>query len=300
MRQLVLHVGSIKTGSTSSQSTFAASREALAAHGVYYASISRNHGAISRIIRGTRRNGFPDDASVAPERAQEASDFRLMRQAAAEAAAVETGTYLFSSEALLTHSMRNVQLLKTIVDRLFPGYTVKILAYIRHPLGYTISRGQNEIKLGTETTASVEAEGYDGELRVGITRYASVFGEDALIVRSYDAVVAAGRSVQEDILEAIGHPDAAEGLTIERSNEFISMNAALVADIVNPALVARGIDVDANIRRAKKQLLSEIEGPRFAFSDAALQTTRAAANAEADWFDPLLRHRSDRAEDGGP
>ena len=284
MRQLVLHVGSIKTGSTSAQTTFAASRPALAAHGVHYASISRNHGAVSRIIRAVRRNGMPDDPAIMPARAQEASDFKLMRKAAAEAAAITDGTYLFSSEALLTHSRRNVELLKEIVARLFPGYSVRILAYIRHPVGYTISRGQNEIKLGTETTAGVEARGYDGELRAGIETYAGVFGREAMIVRSYDAVVAAGRSVQEDMLAAIGHPAAAEGLVVERSNESISMNAALVCDIVNPALAARGIRVDTDLRRAKKQLLSEIGGPRFAFSAEALARVVAASAPEAAWF----------------
>ncbi len=284
MRQLVLHVGSIKTGSTSAQTTFAASRERLAAHGVHYASISRNHGAVSRVIRATRRNGFPGEADLAGVRAQEASDFTLMERAAAEAAAVKSGTYMFSSEALLTHSARNVALLKSIVDRLFPDFAVSVLVYIRHPLSYTISRGQNEIKLGTDTTALIEERGYDGELRVGVERYAEVFGRDAMIVRSYDAVIADGRSVQEDMLEAIGHPGAAEGLVIERSNESISMNAALVADIVNPALAERGIRVDANVRRAKKQLLSEIAGPRFAFSRAALDAVRGPCRTEAAWF----------------
>ncbi|WP_075222472.1 hypothetical protein [Acuticoccus yangtzensis] len=284
MRQLVLHVGSIKTGSTSAQTSFATQRDMLAAHGVHYGSFSRNHGAMSRIIRATRRYGMPGQTATPPQRGREANDFATILRAAEEAAAIESGTYFLSSEALLTHSRRNVRLLKDIVDTLFPGFDVKILVYIRHPLAYTISRGQNMVKLRYDTTDDVEDHGYDGELRIGVERYASIFGRDAMIVRSYDAVVAAGRSVQQDMLEAIGHPEAAKDLVVTRSNESVSMNAALIADRVNRNLKAEGVEINANVRRAKKRLFSQIDGPRFAFSAAALDDARPVCQAEADWF----------------
>lgn len=286
MRQLVLHVGSIKTGSTSAQHSFSDARAALAAHGLYYAAFSRNHGAIARLLHARQKHGPPGGGGAACRgNARLVADQAALQAAAAEAAAIGAGTYMISSEALLVIPPRKVELLRELVEETFPGFEVKVLIYIRHPLGYTVSRAQNQIKLAYETTGQVEAEGYNGELRRAVEAYRRVFGDAALTVRSYDEAVAGGRSVQNDMLAAIGHGDAAAEIVAGRSNESISMNAALVADIVNPALQARGIRIDTNVRGEKKQALSAIAGPRFALSQAAIDRIGPVAAGEAAWFE---------------
>lgn len=284
MRQLVLHVGSIKTGSTSAQHSFSDARAALAAHGLHYAAFSRNHGAVARLLHALQKHGPEGEAEAWSANPRLVADQAALRAAATEAAAITSGTYMISSEALLVIPPRKVELLRELIARTFPGFAVKVLIYIRHPLGYTVSRAQNQIKLAYETTGDVEREGYNGELRRAVEAYRRVFGDAALIVRSYDEAVEGGRSVQADMLEAIGHGAALGEIVAGRSNESISMNAALVADIVNPALKARGIRIDTNVRGEKKQALSAIAGPRFALTQAAIDRIAPVAQAEADWF----------------
>ncbi|WP_420394122.1 hypothetical protein [Acuticoccus sp.] len=283
MRQAVIHIGSLKTGSTSVQDSFSRARAALAARGLHYASMARNHAFLSFSLRYADRFGF-DDAQNKWSGATAQKALHRLNLAKAEAADFSDGTFMFSTESLFKSTPRRAAILKEMADEMFPGIPVKILAYIRHPVGYTISNGQERIKRTYATSADVEAEGYDGHLRRGIETFAKTFGRDALVLRSYDEAVAKLGAVEHDVLETLGVSDAAQALEIRRKNTSLSMNAVQVADALNRKLKAENVPLQRAQRTMKARLLRKLEGPKFALSAAALDRLREQSRADVDWF----------------
>lgn len=283
MRQAVFHIGSMKTGSTSAQDTFRKAREALAEHGFHYASVSRNHAFLTFIMRFADRMGLENaEENWTSPLARQALD--QLKLAKAETAHFEEGTFLFSSESLFKATRKRAGILKDVAEDMFPDIPVRILAYIRHPVGYTISNAQERIKRTYATSEDVESEGYDGHLRRGIEVYRDTFGHDALIVRSYDEAVADKGKVEDDILAALGHADATSVIESAYKNTSLSMNAVQVADVVNVALKAENLPHDRPRRTAKDHALRKLKGPKFAFRAEALEHLHEQCAPDVEWF----------------
>lgn len=194
-RTAVLHIGVIKTGSTSIQRYLQGVRHLLPPNGFHYPGAigAESHAALAMAIR---------DALDPASREAAAQLDRLLAALAAELAELPAGvgTVLISSEHFSGLPDDGVALLR---DRLAPLFaSFRILVYLRRQDDFALSRYANMIRSGRQVSSPFEIvpPNYDTLLR----RWVRVFGEAALMPRIFDAAEMPGGNVVPDALAALG------------------------------------------------------------------------------------------------
>ncbi|MEO1104042.1 MAG: hypothetical protein AAFW98_09985 [Pseudomonadota bacterium] len=256
---LWLHVGSHKTGTTSIQRTFDASRRVLDRAGIVYPT-----NIVGEIYRG--RTSLKSHLFVS----QSVREGRVATHLEAFARAYPGRDMLLSSEHFekLSHDERKL-LAKTAAT--YFG-DVRVIAYFREPLGLAVSRLSTWIKRG-------EALFDGGRAKVQHYRYIDqlggwrqAFGPDNVIVRPFDRAAFPGGDIMDDLFAVMGLDPAKVKLRRETDNERMTLRGALAID----ALAARLGSVPEPLRLEAARL----PGPRLSLPQATLDavTERSAAD----------------------
>lgn len=220
-KQVYLHIGMPKTGTTSIQNNLYANRRVLEAHGIHYlssgldktghhvygASIesetfkSEVHGPI--VFDTIKRQKYRDD---------------LVK----EIAKSHASRFIVSSEVLW-----KVQNLKGLLEPFTP-WKPKVVVYIRRQDRALISTYSMLVKWGAGKEEFLDYLAKNrGEFLYSkkLDNLAALFGKDNLIVRPFDEKRLKNSSLIEDFFDAIGSLDVLPQLSIsdERDNEALSL-----------------------------------------------------------------------------
>lgn len=234
---VVLHIGTEKTGTTSVQQLLRHNRRTLRDRGVLY---PRAPGKVRHVGLGYFAN---DDETLARTRDWLRSDHtdaaafrrRLRRRLLRETAESGASHVVLSDEALWrvpdAAAARLGRLLRQV------GTTVRLVAYLRRQDDHLVSRYQQAVKVG-ETARLAEwarrdfSAYYDYADRLRTWR--SALAPDRLVVRRFDRATFAGGSLEADFFAAAALPVQPADLEAVRvRNESLGVDAVEVLRILN-------------------------------------------------------------------
>jgi hypothetical protein len=208
-RDLYLHIGTEKTGTTSIQRFLKMNRELLAGHGVLFPTSpgNMNHMALTVAaqednVKGPLRKIFKvlsrDDVK----------HFRAKLHADMTAELKDTPfkTTIMSGEHCSSRLLNDTEVtrLKEMLTRFFDR--IRIVVYIRRQDDYLLSTYSTSVKVGGTRPLTVPSSKrirtrYDHwEL---LSRWAGVFGRENIICRKYDKPSLKGENVVTDLLDAV-------------------------------------------------------------------------------------------------
>lgn len=195
-RRAILHIGPMKTGSTSIQLWLHRSADMLATHGCHFpVSLgSRNMSRLTYMAQALAFNGAlssGDDARLDALRAELAGLPSAIH------------TVIFSGEMLgqVLNEAAEVRALKTMLDEFFDDYLVVL--YLRRQDELSLSRYNTSLRRG-ERRARPFATPFDYELRLNL--WLEAFGREAIRPRLFERGLMAGGDVVRDFAHTVGLP----------------------------------------------------------------------------------------------
>lgn len=213
---LVLHIGSGKTGTTSAQLMLERNRDQLAERGLLYPSTpgSRRHVKLGLAVRSAenleKQVSWHRQKETSPERFRR----RVLQGLTSEIEQAGLTRVLLSDEALYGIPNDAVQRLREYVDTI--ARRTRVVVYLRRQDDHLCSRYQQVVKTG-ETRRLVDRleqmdlrSTYDYHAKLQMWR--RVVDPDELVVRRFERTAFKHGSLYEDYLDAVGVSGGLEGL----------------------------------------------------------------------------------------
>lgn len=286
-REVVLHIGTGKTGTSAIQRFLADHRAELAAGGVLYpramGPVRHTHlghsAKLDEHLVGSlvwQRGGHTDPAAYrAHHREALAAELREARPE----------RLLFSDEGLYALGPVALGRLRTLLDEVAVARTV--LVYLRPQAEHLVSRYQQSVKVGeTATLAEFAARDhrdlYDYARRLRM--WEEAMAPARVVVRPFQPGRFTGGSLLPDLIAAVDLPLAAPTTEDVRRNESLDAEAVELLRLLNVAAVAEGARPGAIDNRAVVASLASLpRGPVLTLPDDVLDAFDAhwaAGNAE--------------------
>jgi hypothetical protein len=287
-REVVLHIGSGKTGTSAIQTFLAGRRDELAAAGVLYprAMGPVRHVHLSHYVKRDeylvrslvwRRGGHTDpEAYRREQRAALGEELRRTRPR----------RLLLSDEGLYSLQGRALGVLRSLLEPYAEQRTV--LVYLRPQAEHLVSRYQQSVKVGAIERLADFAERdhtllYDYAAR--LRAWEEAMAPARVLVRPFQPRRFAGGSLLGDLVAAAGLPITAPAAAGDRRNESLDAEAVEVLRLLNLAAVehdgARPGSIDN--RAAVQRLAGLPRGPLLTLPPPVLDAFAArwaAGNAE--------------------
>ncbi|MEZ6014268.1 MAG: hypothetical protein R3F49_04090 [Planctomycetota bacterium] len=260
-RELVLHIGAPKTGTTATQRFFTEAAPALAQRGVLYPDVclrGYGHHDLAFLIGG----GYP--AWATPQ----ARDLESLAVDLDAALMSDAPQVILSSEDFFLQP--DPAALKALLERSPSGRRTRVLVHVRRQDHMALSWYNQAVKAQGFTGTFAECERETAHLwdyAAQLEAWAAAFGADALIVRVYERGALVADDIVLDVLAAL-EIDAA-GL----ARVAAPVNTRLVRDILEFQRQVNRLPLSREQkRRFHKQLmaLSEATRERRIFDDAPL------------------------------
>ncbi len=271
MEELVLHIGTNKTGSTAIQATLAATRR-----GPDWTFIAPGLANASNVVRlafhpgGATPRWRQATGITTPDEARSRLD--------AACAAVSTRRGILSGEGMFRMGAEPT---RALLDRLGRhAGRIGAVVYLRPPLAFLVSNFQQRMKMGyTPLSDLVRPTNID--YRQPCEAWHAALGPDNLLMRPYDRDRLIGGSVVPDLAHCLDL-----GPLTERSP---GRNAALSGEAMRLLVQfrrrnRRREDSDGRIIRH----LQELDGERFDLAPALLDPARPLADAVRRWAEERL------------
>lgn len=281
-RTAILHIGPMKTGSTSIQFWLDRNAADLAAQGRHVpTSLGRNMSSLAYIAQA---QAFDRELSALDNSRVSA----LRTELAALPAAIHT--VIFSGEMIgqILNEAREIQALRSMLDEFFNDYV--IVTYLRRQDELSLSRYSTSLRRG-EKRARPLSKPFDYE--VALNLWSEAFGREALRVRLFDREVMPEGDVVRDFAEAAGLPYHGTGETPLNRNPSLLPEAQLFLAMLADAVRTSGfkgtfLDV-AGYDQINRSLNRGFTGPgaKPTRSEAIAFCERVEASNErvrATWF----------------
>ncbi len=289
-RQLVLHIGSGKTGTSSLQSFLALNRQPLADAGWLYPQSPEN-----RRHRHARLGFFvqPDHQLLANPvwlaYGQSPEEFRhaLHQGLQAEVEGADLPGIVLSDEALYGAPEESLRRFRSFTDDL--ATRTRVLVYLRRQDDHLISRYQQVVKVGetrrlADRTGEVDfSSTYDYRSRLDLWR--RVMEPSDFVVRRFETESFTDGSLYQDFLTAAGIDLEARDLPdVERQNESLDAEAVELLRLLNIVRVQHEGATSGRInnRRFVIKLAADSSGPVLTLPEPVLDAFMArwaASNA---------------------
>jgi hypothetical protein len=281
MRQVILHIGTEKTGTSSIQSYLTANRLYLREKGVLYPA---SLGHESHVWLANHAAGFMD-------REDENSQLRklgcgsldecrdkIRRGLLAEVAKSACETVILSSEHCSSRlqTEEHVLRLKTLVGEI--SNDVVVVVYLREQSEFLTSRFSTAMKAGYGGPLVAPGEqGFKSQCDYAamLDRWAEAFGKEKLRVRLFQKGDLRNDDVVADFLEVCGLPDIELPVRPQHVNEAVGAAGLEFLSIANEVLNARGVPRRGPLRRRLFELVSKnSKGPRARFTADQINTIK--------------------------
>lgn len=191
MKELYIHIGHYKTGTSAIQKYCSDHAEDLAKHGVFYPPTSRpsnnptNHGDLSLMLAA--KHGFTPPLWYGAEKKDIEEVYRAFFKSAQSA---KQGKILVSSEEFLQLALRdNSEIAIEELRARVSAFDVKILFYVREPMAL-LKSWYNEVNKGSHGTRNFIV--FFRMLNINFLaqyfvyqKFADVFGADKIMVHTY-------------------------------------------------------------------------------------------------------------------
>lgn len=240
---VVLHLGTGKTGTTTIQHLMQQSRAALADQGVLY---PRSPGPVRHARLGLSLRS-DDELAQMPTwhqmRAQSPDRFRrrFTRRLREEIAEAAPSTVLFSDEALYGLMPHSVTLLRAFTDSL--GGRTRLVVYLRRQDEHLGSDYQQRVKTGEVRRMAQWTGEHDRSATYAyarrLARWEEAMAPTTLVVRRFERSAFKDGSLEADFLHAAGL-SGIEPTPIPRRNESLDAETVEFLRILNLYLVEHG------------------------------------------------------------
>ena len=210
-RELILHIGHFKTGTTALQSYLDYNRDLLAEAGLHYAAETRKHAKHSALAFSLlRRAGVSE---LMHGYASPRPPGRIWQALFHEARALPDGhSLLVSSEEFIRLGAHPAAatLLRQQINQA-PDLRFRVIAYLRPPQAHLQSWYNQLVKMGIPvgsfaTALSTQMEPIHWDYALALKPWLEIFGAEAVILRPYDPSLREGDALYADFLGALGFP----------------------------------------------------------------------------------------------
>lgn len=248
-----LHIGLIKTGTTSIQTAMHEHAARLRRQrSVYYPTFRLNHWPVALL--------FVDPETFRPMRnylwrglgtVEDVRRYtrRFVREF--DRKALRYDTQVLSAEQFEQMPAAAVEKFAGFFRQ--RGLAPKVIVYVRHPAERLSSLMSQRLRGGHDSLATFKPE---DDVTPTLRAYAAAFGKENIIIRRFGETYFTGGDLLTDFMAAIGQAPLA-GVTTPRLNASVSLPAVLLADrLFETAPLSSG-------RRGSDQYFHDIPGPKF-------------------------------------
>ncbi|MFT4822471.1 MAG: hypothetical protein ACJASY_000137 [Halioglobus sp.] len=305
-RQIILHVGMHKTGTTSIQNNTHRMREALLEHDIYYPSFLYND-----ILKVNHSGPITALVSESPDRYGEqwrtdmGSDIdSIQRQYQSYFSEIlespKAQTLVLSGETTSAFDIEDLQKIRDALE----AHTdkLRVLVYIRDPSNSVASTLQQRIRGGGDLSRSRHIRNLAGVVRRRYTRLIEVF-PDSLEVINFHEEVASEAGLVGSFLIRCGFPtELVNDMKFSSANPRISMEAFKVMSAINKRYPAFPITSNTSSTpeaaspretRARQyndlRSLSYLPGQSFRLESLEDQKMQEAIQEETQWLEDNLK-----------
>ncbi|MEM0905894.1 MAG: hypothetical protein AAGJ94_00930 [Pseudomonadota bacterium] len=219
MKTMFVHIGHPKTGTTSIQQTFRHNAARLADEDLFYFSGYGTHHPVAWTFHKTPK---PSHNSKLAQ--------RVYRDFVSAARASRCSTGFLSSETLVRLKPDEIANLLNAMKPL--AQTIKVLLYVRHPVGFAISSAAQAVRMG-QALSHVDVHPRKITLRHMVTKWRDAIGAENLIIRPFDREQLLNGDVVDDVLEQVDRLTVAGALERYRENEGLSVLGVHLLDALN-------------------------------------------------------------------
>jgi hypothetical protein len=284
---LLLHIGTGKTGSSSIQAYLQQNADRLSERGVMLPSSlgEKNHRRLPAIIQsGRATDTFLRSRGILDPAKQDAARARWLSEFRADIAGSTASTCIISSEHLSFLDQKEVAELKSVLDGLFSS--IRVLVYLRDPVDYAVSMYDTAIKMGGIPPGPRPAK-KDGktDYKALLKSWVSAFGKDAITVRLFDRRELHQGDILADFAQA-AQIDATDFVQIKAANPSMNLLGQALLKQVNRKLPRFAGQGRPNPHR--KQIHQTFEryfgqGPKYVPDAALVQSYRTTFAASNEW-----------------
>lgn len=264
-KEVILHVGLHKTGSTSIQLNCWRYSEQLLSAGIYYPKFSsdnwENHSVpLSLIFQDNPRaknhtvnNDYNSDASAM------AAALQMRLFLINELKKTIANTVLFSAEDVSNFSFEDIIKFKLLLAEC-GDFDFKVIIYVRHPVKFILSNAQELVRAGEKSLSHIFELGNIQNSEIKIKNLQRIFGPECIKVYSFDEVVKDFGDVTRHFFKLINcsHIEtdqvmANSATSIEKILVLSAVNSLGVkyVSLLNENLPDKGakLSIDANIEK---------------------------------------------------
>ncbi len=231
MKRLLIHIGTMKTGTSSIQECLISSIPAFKEQNIFYfAEMHHNNHSFSPLFKSRpeasydwkKNYGTTDVKSKVQQLKRHWTD--LWEE-------IEEGTAVVSSETMSFYGLPDIKRLHTFVSPLFDE--IRIIIYFRDPGRYIPSMLQQDIKNGYTPSDKSFLEYYQGreieiKYKEQLSRWIKIFGQENVVVRPFQPKSFRNGSLEMDFFyHGCGVDIRPETLTVSRRNESLSLESAI-------------------------------------------------------------------------
>lgn len=300
----ILHVGLPKTGTTSCQEALFANRELLLKrHGMFYPSVATSHNSMLSImfLEDPRIHVNVKSKGITSRAAAEDLRRSYFAELEADLASAPWDRVVLSSEGLSSLPVGSLGKLRDWLSRWADDWTV--LIWSRHPVAFTASSIQQQIKDGRTIEELVERPPLPHMSR-RVSNAFDVFGRENVKLTAFEDAKAEPGGVVAAFFRRLGLPEET-ALEVAAStpmrNESMSMLATMLMSSLNkqrPRFVDGRLNPE---RRAREiQIFQRIKGEKFRLPPEAERTVRRKSRSDVEWLNATFgtEHYLDVFSDG--
>lgn len=273
-QEVVLHVGTTKTGSSSLQQFLMRNRDRLRDEGLLYPTPigAGRHYDLGLFVKTEEEMEKTKDWRRIRSRFESVEQFRrrYRRRVLGEIAKAGTPRVLFSDEALSDAPADELRRLRAFLRDLSERVTVVV--YLRRQDDLLVSRYQQAVRSGEfrrmpDWLAREPDAIYD--YRTMLNTFRTVLKPEAIVVRRFERESFEEHSLYQDFLSAIGVRVKEADLTpVERQNEALGAEPVEFLRLLNLKLTSEGTPrIEINHRRLVERLWKEPAGPALSLPD---------------------------------
>ena len=279
LKNIYLHVGGDKAGSTTIQRFFDANRDKLAEAGYYYAKDVSHYllaGFFSHhpmLLDAYRVQGIRYDEESVKRMACEYVDDLI-----SDLRSGEYHTLILSYEGFLGLTEEEMHSLKHFL--LEWSDNVSVIYYLRPHLSYATSAMSQRVRLGeTAWGAHPPITIYMPRLKI----LKNVFGRSALSLRRFSRADLLGGDVLQDFTAQINMPKTLVGnldVTVPKANESLAEEAILIGSAIARLLKPVSGPIGADFNKIFCPVLERIKGRRYRLSKLQIEVIQRATKRD--------------------
>ena len=229
IKNIYLHIGTLKTATSSIQDTLYANRELLEQNNYFYSKIfPKNHSTIfQRLFSDTANESHTSIKFGLDAEKIELINNRYIETIRQEISNTSCSNVIYSAELISTFTMQELEKLKEFFNNLVPTANIHVLISIRNPIDYINSFVQQRKKTCIDSN-------FDFTFKSQFQKLFTVFGKEQVVAYKFEDACQNKFGPVGHFLNMIGiSNDLITDINIITSNSSVSDKAIDIIDFIN-------------------------------------------------------------------